>query len=109
MSVCSKLYNLLCFCSAAIVTQPVSTSVELGTTITLSVGVTGYDVFQWFGPGSVMLSDDGRISGANTGRLTITNAISSDSGDYFVDVAAFGTIPPVTEQSNVATVTVTCK
>ena len=108
MTVYSKLYSVV-LCSAAIITQPVNISVELGATITLSVGIIGYDIFQWYGPGSVMLSDGGRISGAITDTLTVINAMSSDSGDYFVDVAVFGTFPFITGQSNMATVTVTCK
>ena len=92
-------------CFAAIDTQPMNTDAELGTTITLSVVVTGYDTFQWFGPGDTMLNNGGRISGADTDTLTITNAMTTDAGDYFVNVA-MGASPAV--QSNTATVRVEC-
>ena len=83
---------------------------EIGTTITLSVGVTGYDVFQWFRDRSsrIAVVDNGRISGANTATLTITNAKSSDSGEYFVDLAVSSN-PAQTSQSDLATVRVQCE
>ena len=83
-----------------------NTDAELGTTITLTVVVTGYDTFQWFGPGDTMLNNGGRISGAQTATLTITNAMTADAGDYYVNVA-MGANPAV--RSNTVTVRVQCK
>ena len=98
-------YTLLMLFFAAIDTQPMDTDVVRGTTITLSVVVTGYDTFLWFGPGNTLLSNGGRISGANTATLTITNAMASDAGDYFVDVSVSGGAAQ-TEVSDIVTVTV---
>ena len=80
------------------------TDAVLGATITFSVAVTGYDTFQWFGPGGVMLNTGGRILGANTRILRISDIMATDAGDYFVDVAVSAN-PAITEQSNTATVT----
>ena len=105
-----SLSCLRLFPSVAINTQPVNTNGEIGSTIILSVGVTGYDVFQWFRDRSspIAMVDNGRISGATTATLTITNAKSFDAGDYFVDLAVSSN-PAQTDQSDPATVTVQCK
>ena len=95
----------LCFV-ASIDIQPMATNAELGTTITLSVAVTGYNLFEWYKDG-VPVSDGGWISGAETETLTITNAMTSDTGSYFILVSALGVVGTV--QSDEAFVRVACK
>ena len=82
------------------------TNAELGTTITLSVAVTGYNLFEWYKDGMPM-SDGGRISGVETDTLTITNAMTSDTGSYFVLVSTLGLANAV--GSDPAFVRVQCK
>ncbi len=60
----------------SITTQPASTNVNSGDTVTLAVGATGLPLFyQWLKNG-VPLTDGGPISGALTPRLTISPVTS---------------------------------
>jgi uncharacterized repeat protein (TIGR01451 family) len=80
-------------CAPSILTQPLSRRVRVGTNVSLSVvvGGTAPFVFQWQ-RGGVNLTDGGRISGATTAVLTLSNCVESDSGLYSVMVSnAFGT------------------
>jgi hypothetical protein len=64
-------------------TQPQSQAVLPGTKVLFSVTVTGTPPFsfQWRGNGT-NLADDGRISGAHTNSLSITNVQGQDAGLY---------------------------
>ena len=70
----------------SITQQPSNTNNLVGRTVSLSVVTTGPGVtYQWF-KGVSALSDGGNISGATTATLVITNAVTSDTGDYHVAV-----------------------
>jgi len=72
-----------------ITTQPANQSVCPGNDVTFSVQATGAPplYYQWKKDGTD-LSDGGRISGATTATLTITDVKSGDEGAYTVWVAA---------------------
>lgn len=75
-----------------ITTNPQSQTVVAGQTVNLSVTATGTGTlyYQWHGP-SGALSDGGKISGATTPNLVISNFQSSEDGNYYVVVTnAFG-------------------
>lgn len=57
----------------AIVTEPTSTQVCLGTNASFSINVTGTAGYQWF-RGAIALTDDAVYSGVNTPILTINGA-----------------------------------
>ncbi|HET7625271.1 MAG TPA: immunoglobulin domain-containing protein [Verrucomicrobiae bacterium] len=92
----------------AIATQPVSQTLyeQQTATFTASVSGTGPLHYQWQkGTGGVYsdVTDDARISGANTATLSISNINSSDASDYILVVTNFyGSIT-----SDAATLTVT--
>ena len=68
-----------------IVTQPSSTNVASGSTVSFKVTATGLPLFyQWFKNG-VPLTDGGVISGAQTPRVTVTSVTSG--GSYSVVVS----------------------
>lgn len=75
-----------------VVSNPVATSVTEGQTLTLSASITGNGVsYVWQRDGS-NLSDGGRVSGANTQKLTVTGVLASDAGQYrLVGVNSSGT------------------
>lgn len=76
-----------------IIADPQSQTVVAGQTVTLQVAATGTSPlsYSWQGP-SGTLTDGGRISGATTASVSISNFQSSDDGDYSVVVTnAFGT------------------
>jgi hypothetical protein len=66
-----------------ITTQPVSQTETAGTNVTLTVVVSGSGpyTYQWQKGGSD-LSDVGNISGSASSALTISNAQTSDTGNY---------------------------
>lgn len=72
-----------------ITTQPVSQSVPAGTNVTFTVVATGSEplTYQWQKDGS-NLSDGGRISGATTSTLTLTDVTEADAGSYVVIVSS---------------------
>ena len=72
-----------CYCVSA----PDSASVCLGTAVSFSVTASGEGTlaYQWY-HGSAMLSDGGRISGATSDKLQISNVESADAGEYTVTV-----------------------
>jgi hypothetical protein len=77
-----------------ILTQPASQIVGLGLNATFSVTASGSLPlsYQWRKDGANLV-DGGRISGAATACLTITNVVESDGGAYSVAVTnVFGTI-----------------
>ncbi len=86
-----------------ILTQPVSSTVIIGTTANFSViaGGTGSLTYQWRKAGNP-LSNGGNVSGATTSALTLANTVVPDSDTY--DVVVTGTIGSTT--SSPATLTV---
>ena len=73
-------------------TQPNSTSVQAGRTVTFLVVASGVGLtYQWFGPGGVALSDvPQEIAGARTPTLQIFNIQLDDEGTYQVRVSNSG-------------------
>jgi len=65
------------------IAQPVSRTNDAGSTATFggAVGGTPPLSYQWF-KGGVAVTDGGRIAGATTGWLTLTNVLGADAGDY---------------------------
>jgi outer membrane protein assembly factor BamB len=90
--------------SPTITNQPQSQAVTVGSNVTFSVGATGAAPlhFQWR-KGDLDVTDGGRISGAATASLTVSNVQTSDAGSYAVVVS--NSLDSVT--SEVATLTVT--
>ena len=81
-----------------ITTDPLSQTVNAGQTVNLQVVANGTPTldYRWHGP-SGALNNGGRISGATTANLAISNFQISDNGDYFAVVTnAFGTATSVT-------------
>jgi hypothetical protein len=74
-----------------IVTQPTNRTLEARATFTLSVAASGTAplTYQWQTNG-VNLPEGGRIHGATNATLTVTNAQTTDSGNYTVIVSNFG-------------------
>jgi N-acetylmuramoyl-L-alanine amidase/Immunoglobulin I-set domain/Ig-like domain from next to BRCA1 gene/Immunoglobulin domain len=70
-----------------VTTQPVSQSVNPGTTVHFTVAATGTGTltYRWRNNG-VNLSNGGKISGATSTALTITNVQQADVGNYSVAV-----------------------
>jgi Lysyl oxidase/Concanavalin A-like lectin/glucanases superfamily/Immunoglobulin I-set domain/Immunoglobulin domain len=71
-----------------IVTQPVNTTLVVGTPVSFSVGAVGTAPlgYQWFKDG-LKLFDAGEISGSTNSTLTLANPQLTDAGDYQVKVA----------------------
>jgi hypothetical protein len=67
----------------AITAQPQNRTVTAGQTATFSVAATGYPApaYAWRKDG-VALSNGGRISGATSAALNITNTVTGDAGIY---------------------------
>ncbi len=86
-----------------IITQPRSQAVSQGNSIVLTVVASGSPAptYQWK-KGASNVTDGGRISGATTATLTISNAQAGDDGGYSVIVS--NAIAP-TATSNTATIT----
>ncbi len=79
-------------CAPTIVNQPASQYIRPGTNVTFSVGASGTAplVYQWRRNGT-NLTDGGRISGATSPVLMISNGVEDDSGLISVIVSnAFG-------------------
>jgi len=75
-----------------IIAQPGNQTVPLNNTAQLSGTVMGQSPlgYQWFFNGTNLV-DDGRIAGSATASLSISNALVSDSGNYwFVVTNSFG-------------------
>ena len=71
-------------CTAATITSnPAPLTVNPGGTASFTAGGAGSTprTFRWYRNG-VMLLDGARISGANTGTLTITGVTAADAGNY---------------------------
>ena len=67
-----------------ILQDPVSQALPPGHDVSFSVGAQGTAplTYQWIKDGSTVLADVGRISGAQTATLTISNITSADAGSY---------------------------
>src|SRR5262249_23142931 len=81
-------------CPPTIIAQPVGLAVKPGTNVSFSVSATGTTPlsYQWRKDG-VSLTNGGRISGATTPSLLLSNVVESDSGQYSLQVTnAFGTV-----------------
>jgi len=89
--------------AVAITSQPVSQTVNAGSTITLSVTATGIPTptFQWRKNGSP-LANDSRITGATSPTLSITGAQAGDADTY--DVVVSNIAGTTTSQPAVLTV-----
>jgi uncharacterized delta-60 repeat protein len=76
----------------SIAVQPTSQTVIWGTNVNLSVAAGGTSPcsYQWRKNG-VNLSDDGRVAGAGTAALTLSNAQFADAGNYDVVVTSGST------------------
>lgn len=71
----------------AIRTQPVESHVVEDHTLEFSVVATGFvKTYQWYKDG-VPLTDDSRVSGSQTRRLSIRSASAADVGRYSVDAS----------------------
>jgi hypothetical protein len=92
-SVTSSPATLSVLLPPAITAQPQSRTNVAGTTATFSAGASGSAplTYQWK-QGAVNLANSGRISGANTSSLTISNVQATDAGPYTLLVSnAVGT------------------
>ena len=75
-----------------ILEQPITVRVGVGQMATFTVVASGDGLtYQWFGPSGVALVDiPGKIAGATTASLRITNVESGDVGSYHVRVTNAG-------------------
>ncbi len=67
--------------------QPDGQTVSAGATVTFEVAATGSNLRYLWRRGGVALRNDGRISGADTARLTLTGVTPDDAGSYTVLVS----------------------
>lgn len=88
-----------------IASQPLNQQALIGSNVTMSVTNVGLAAvfYQWESNG-VPLSNGGRISGATSASLVISNAQAGDTGSYQVVISPTNSLVPAT--SSVATVTV---
>lgn len=70
------------------VAEPISQTQDAGATATFRVVVRGSEPisFQWFKNGAP-LGDGGKVTGASTATLTLTNVLGADAGIYHVVVS----------------------
>ena len=87
-AVTSQVAVLTIVSRPGITLQPVSRTNLEGTLATFTVAATGTGplAFQWR-QGGVLLNDGGRIAGAQTVELSVTEVQSGDAGDYAVVVS----------------------
>lgn len=81
----------------AIVVQPTNRILAVGTNVSVSVSATGTPslAYQWFF-NDTPLVDGGNVSGATSKILSIANAQTNDTGNYFVVITNdFGSITSV--------------
>jgi hypothetical protein len=83
-SVTSSIVALTVTAEPVIMVQPTSKTVNQGTTVTFAVSVVGTAPlsYQWQTNG-IDLTDGGRISGATSATLTITNAQTTDNATNY--------------------------
>jgi hypothetical protein len=74
--------------SPRISTYPASQAVVAGDTVNLNVVATGTGTltYEWHGPSGI-LSNGGKVSGAASANLAISNFQATEDGDYFVVVS----------------------
>jgi alpha-tubulin suppressor-like RCC1 family protein len=99
----SSVVNLTVELPAVITQQPSNQTVAVGSMVALTTVADGSEPFgyQWYF-NNLPLTDNSRITGSMTGSLSISNAQTSDTGNYFALVTNLLT----TVTSSVATVTV---
>ena len=86
-SITSAPPALLTVVDPVITNQPPSRTNDATTTATFTVGYAGTSPsFLWFKDGA-LLANGGKISGANSATLTITNVLGADDGNYTVIVS----------------------
>ena len=76
----------------AIIVQPTNQAVAVGATVTLAVTATGTAPlnYQWQVNGTNLVNSSGQISGATSRSLNISNAQTTNSGNYMVIVTGPG-------------------
>ena len=79
---------------------PVGATVAAGASAVFTVETLNVETYQWHKVGAGALSDDGKISGAETASLTISNVDLSDEGSYYC--VGSNTISPVEAVSGLA-------
>lgn len=82
-SATSSIATLIVLAPPAITIQPTNQAALIGSTIVFSSGATSQSPasYQWLKDGGALING-GRISGADTPTLTISNLQMSDVGDY---------------------------
>lgn len=69
-----------------ILTSPESRNVTAGQSVSFEVNATGANLgYRWLRNGQ-LLTNGGRVSGANSNRLTLTGVTEADAGTYLVHV-----------------------
>jgi alpha-tubulin suppressor-like RCC1 family protein len=101
----SSVVNLTVVLPVVIAQSPSGVTNAVGSTFVLTVAATGSGPlgYQWFFNNSPM-SDNTRITGSATTTLTVTNAQSSDTGNYFAVVTNLLTVA-TSSVANVAVLT----
>lgn len=71
-----------------ITNEPASITNNAGTTATFTVGMSGTEPlsYQWYKNGTNQLADGGKVFGATSNILTLSNVFGIDRGDYSVIV-----------------------
>jgi uncharacterized repeat protein (TIGR03803 family) len=87
-----NVFRLSATAAPEITTSPAGQTAFLGGTVSLSIAAYGSQplAYQWF-KNSNRLTDGGNLSGSETRILTITNAVTNNTGNYSVIVTnSFG-------------------
>jgi hypothetical protein len=92
---------------AVMVTEPIASANCSGETATFTVVATGAGLtYQWYQDGAP-LADGGRISGATSATLTITNTVTADAGVYEVEITPACGSPIASDGTSILTMTQT--
>lgn len=67
--------------------RPVGATVAAGYSAVFTVETSNVETYQWHKVGAGALSDGGKISGAETASLTISDVALADEGDYYCVVS----------------------
>jgi len=84
----SSMAPLTVLLPVTITTQPTNKMVLTGSTATLSVAATGLSAlsYYWYS-NDVLLTNGGRIIGADSATLSLSNVQTNDTGPYYVVIA----------------------